>query len=83
MLRRHSLDPESIRKQILSVFTTSSRKRQNLANNSKNSTSNHGLFNVGRRLRRFSVPDRKDLNMSDDNFELHTIDEVSKTCIAW
>jgi hypothetical protein len=73
-MRRHSFDPESIRKQIISVFTTSSRKRQNLTNN--NHTHN-GILNLGRRTRRFSVPDKKYLEVHDNNPELHTIDEVS------
>jgi hypothetical protein len=74
-MRRHTLGPESIRKQIISVFTTSSRKRQNLTNN--NSTNNSTL-NVDRPSRRFSVPDKKYLDVCDNNHELHTIDEVSE-----
>jgi len=73
-MRRHSLDPENIRKHIISIFTTSSRKRQNGTNNNSNS---NGIFNLGRRIRRFSVPDKKYLDISDKNSELHTIDEVS------
>jgi len=65
-MRRHSIDPENIKKQIMSIFSTSSRKRQNANNNPLHS-------NDHRRTRRFSVPDRKYINSP----ELHTIDEVS------
>jgi hypothetical protein len=70
-MRRHTFDPASIRKQIISVFTTSSRKRQNSTNN------HNGILNLGRRIRRFSAPEKKYLEVSDNNPELHTIDEVS------
>lgn len=71
-MRRHSLDPESIRKQIIAVFTPSSRKRQN-------STNSNGILNLTRRTRRYSVPDKKYLDVSDNKTpELHTIEEVSK-----
>lgn len=73
-MRRHSLDPESIRKQIISIFTTSSRKRQSLTNNNSN---NHGLFNFGRRTRRFSVPEKKYVDISDTNEEGRPVKEVS------
>jgi hypothetical protein len=73
-MRRHTLDPESIRKQIISVFTTSSRTRQSSTNNNSN---HHGILNLARHTRRFSVPDKKYLDVSDKNSELHTIEEVS------
>jgi len=79
-MRRHSLDPESIRKQIISVFTLPSRKRQNLANNN-NST--NGILNFGQRTRRFSVPERKYSDISENNTELNPIDEVSKLIFAY
>ncbi|CAF1643368.1 unnamed protein product [Adineta ricciae] len=72
-MRRHSVDPESIRKQIISVFTTSSRKRQN---STTTSTTNTGILGFARRTRRFSVPDKKYLHVSCPNAELHTIDEL-------
>lgn len=50
IMRRHSLDPESIRKQLISMFTPS-RKRQQSSNN-------HLTVNFGRRMRRFSVPEK-------------------------
>ncbi len=74
-MRRHSLDPESIRKQIISVFTMSSRKRQNLTNDNHR---NNGILNCGLRTRRCSVPARKYLDTSHNNAELHTINEVSE-----
>ena len=74
-MRRHSLDPESIRKQIISIFTTSSRKRQNLTNDNHH---NNSILNFGRRTRRYSVPERKYLDVSHNNPELHTINEVSR-----
>ena len=64
-MRRHSLDPESIRKQIRAVFS-SSRKRQE-------SSSTHLGFNLSRRMRRFSVPEKHQRAE-----ELHTIDEVRR-----
>jgi hypothetical protein len=73
-MRRHSIAPESIRKQIKSVFTTSSRKRQNSTNTTSNDNS---VLNLGQRTRRFSVPDKKYLDVSGTSPELHTIEEVS------
>lgn len=63
-MRRRSLDPESIRKQIISVFTSPSRKRQN-------ATNNNGLINSGQRTRRFSVPEKKFLDVSDAYTQQH------------
>ena len=81
-MRRHSLDPESIRKHIISVFSTSSRKRQSLTNNNNNNnnhpTNNNVLLNLARRTRRFSVPEEEHFELSDNNPELHTIPEVSR-----
>lgn len=78
-MRRHSLDPESIRKHIISVFSTSSRKRQSLTNNNNNHPSNNNvLLNLARRTRRFSVPEEEHFELSDNNPELHTIPEVSR-----
>lgn len=62
IMRRHSLDPESIRKQLISMFTPS-RKRQSNSNN-------HLTVNFGRRMRRFSVPEK-------NSQDLQPIDEVS------
>lgn len=70
-MRRHSLDPESIRKHIISVFSTSSRKRASLTNN------NNVLLNLARRTRRFSVPE-EEVSGNSTNPELHTIPEVSR-----
>ncbi|CAF3423317.1 unnamed protein product [Rotaria socialis] len=71
-MRRHSLDPESIRKQIISVFTIPSRKRQSLTNNNQ---PNHGIFSFARRTRRYSVPDKNHIDISNNNAELHPIKE--------
>ncbi|CAF1465882.1 unnamed protein product [Rotaria magnacalcarata] len=73
-MRRHSLDPESIRKQIISVFTISSRKRQSLTNNNQH---NHGIFSFARRTRRYSVPDKNHIDISNNDAELRPIKEVS------
>ncbi|CAF1349833.1 unnamed protein product [Adineta steineri] len=78
-MRRHSLGPESLRKQIISVFTPSSRKRQNSTNNEPSS---HAISNTGRRTRRYSVPNKKYLDSSNNNGELHTINELRNTSIS-
>lgn len=70
-MRRHSIDHESVRRQIISVFTIPSRKR----NNSTNGTT--GLFDFGRRTRRNSAPDKKHSDVVCPKPELHTIAEVS------
>ncbi|UJR30365.1 hypothetical protein I4U23_017900 [Adineta vaga] len=72
-MRRHSVDPESIKKQIISVFTTSSRKRQN----STTTPTNNRILSFTRYTRRFSVPDKKYSDTSYPNAELHTIKEES------
>jgi hypothetical protein len=77
-MRRHTLDPGSIRKQIISVFTSSSRKRQNSTNHN---SGHNGILNFSRRTRRFSVPEKKYLDITENNPELHTIDEVSKLIV--
>lgn len=85
-MRRHSLDPESIRKHIISVFSTSSRKRQSLTNTNNNhqqQQQHNGLLDLARRARRFSVPEEETyLQIAENNApELHTIPEVSH-CIG-
>jgi len=74
-MRRHTLDPNSIRKQIKSVFTSPTRKLLNLANNNSNNGNN--IIHFGRRRRRFSVPEKESSDKFDINPELHTIQEVS------
>jgi hypothetical protein len=76
IMRRHSLDPDSIRRQIKSVFTSPTRKLFNFTNNNHN---NNSIINFGRRSRRYSVPDKKHPDQLDINVELHTIPEVSKS----
>jgi hypothetical protein len=66
-MRRHTLDPDSIRKQIKSVFTSPTRKFFNFTNG------NHS----DQRTRRFSVPEKKQSDRSDNTNELDTIHEVS------
>lgn len=80
-MRRHSLDPESIRKHIISVFSTSSRKRQSLT--SSNNNHRHHHHHHARHARRFSVPEEETyLQIAENNSaELHTIPEVSH-CIG-
>jgi hypothetical protein len=78
-MRRHTLDPDSIRKQIKSVFTSPTRRLLNFTNNNNNN--GPGIINFGRRTRRSSVPEKKNSdksdNKSDNNSELDTIHEVS------
>ena len=78
-MRRHSLDPESIRKHIISVFSTSSRKRQSLTNNNNHHPrqQHNGLLNLSRHTRRFSVPEEEHVPIPDSYPELHAIPEVS------
>jgi hypothetical protein len=75
-MRRHTLDPNSIRKQIKSVFTSPTRKFLNFTNN--NSNNGNSIIHFGRRTRRFSVPEKESSDRLDVNPELHTIQEVSQ-----
>ncbi len=81
-MRRHTLDPDSIRRQIKSVFTSPTRKLLNFTNHNNNNNNNNsggnGIINFGRRTRRFSVPEKKYSDSLDVNPELHTIHEVSQ-----
>lgn len=66
-MRRHSLDPDRIRQQIKSIFTSPTRKFRNF-------THQHGpTASAGRTSRRFSVPDHNHRVAGD----LGTIDEVN------
>ena len=69
-MRRHSLDPDNIKRQIKSVLTSPTRKFLNPNGN--------GLINLARRTRRFSVPEKKHPDRSDVNSELDTIHEVNR-----
>lgn len=77
-MRRHSLDPDHIKRQIKSVFTSPTRKLRNLttSNHQSNGGSN-SIIKFARRTRRFSVPEKESSIKSDLNSELHPIDEVS------
>lgn len=75
-MRRHTLDPNSIRRQIKSVFTSPTRKLFSFTNN--NNSDGHSIINFTRRTRRFSVPDKESLDRLDANPELQTIHEVSQ-----
>lgn len=78
IMRRHSLDPGSIGRHIKSIFTSPSRKLRSFTNhnNDNSATSN-------RPSRRFSVPDKKYSDKLDNNADLHTIDEVSKSICVY
>ncbi len=69
-MRRHSLDPDNIKRQIKSVFTSPTRKFLN--------SNGNGLINLARRTRRFSVPEKQYPDKTDVNPELDTIHEVSQ-----
>ncbi len=69
-MRRHSLDPDNIKRQIKSVFTSPTRKFLN--------SNGNGLINLARRTRRFSVPEKRYPDKTDVNPELDTIHEVSQ-----
>jgi hypothetical protein len=73
-MRRHTLDPDSIRRQIKSVFTSPTRRFLNFTHNNNN---NNSIINSDQRTRRFSVPEKKPSDRLDNNPELHTIHEVS------
>jgi hypothetical protein len=75
-MRRHTLDPDSIRRQIKSVFTSPTRRLLNFTNHNNNSNHN-SIINFGLRSRRFSVPEKKSSDRLDTNAELDTIHEVS------
>jgi len=76
-MRRHSLDPNSIRQQIKSVLTSPTRKLRHLTSNHSSNNGN-GFINFGRRTRRFSFPEKKSSERYDINPELHPIQEVSQ-----
>jgi hypothetical protein len=76
-MRRHSLDPDNIKRQIKSVFTSPTRKFLNFTTNNSN-TNGNSFINFARRRRRFSVPEKKYADKFDINPELHTIHEVSR-----
>ncbi|CAF0841527.1 unnamed protein product [Rotaria sp. Silwood1] len=79
IMRRHSLEHDSLGQQIKSVFTSPTRKFLNFKNNSDNSNSN---IHSNRQTRRVSVPEHKYSDKLDNYTELDTIDEVSvQICI--
>jgi hypothetical protein len=75
-MRRHTLDPDNIKRQIKSALTSPTRKLLNFTNNTNTNDSN--LINLARQTRRFSVPEKKYSNKLDINPELDTIDEVNR-----
>lgn len=70
-MRRHTLDTDSIRRHLKSVFISPTRKFFNLTNH-------NGLLNLTHRTRRYSVPEKQHLDKSNNNAELRTINEVSE-----
>ena len=81
-MRRHSLDPDHIKRQIKSVFTSPTRKLRNLTSNHHQSSTNSNvdsgsIMKFARRTRRCSVPEKKSSIKSDPHSDLHPIDEVS------
>jgi hypothetical protein len=81
IMRRHTLDPDNIKRQIKSVFTSPTRKFRNFKNhnhNNNNNSNDHSIGNSGRNTRRFSVPEKQYSDRLDVNPELHTIHEVSQ-----
>jgi hypothetical protein len=75
-MRRHSLDPDNIRRHIKSIFTSPSRKLRNFTHHHHHN--NDKIIN-STRPRRFSVPEHKYQHRLDNNADLDTIDEVSNT----
>lgn len=76
IMRRHSLDPDNIRRHIKSIFTSPSRKLRNFTHHHHHN--NDKIIN-STRPRRFSVPEHKYQHRLDNNADLDTIDEVSNT----
>jgi hypothetical protein len=74
IMRRHTADPESIGRQIISLFTSPTRKLLNLTNNNNGNS----IIKFSRRSRRYSVPEKKKPDRLDINPELQTIQEVSQ-----
>ncbi|CAF1647582.1 unnamed protein product, partial [Adineta steineri] len=74
-MRRHSLDPDKLRRQIKSIFVSPSRKIRNLTHQNHN---NAAVIERSRQARRFSVPEKKFPDRLGSSNDLDTIDEVSK-----
>ncbi|CAF1016843.1 unnamed protein product [Adineta ricciae] len=77
-MRRHSLDTNSIRQQIKSIFTSPSRKIRNLTNQHHHEQHHESLRHPHRHSRRFSVPDKKSSEKIDLNNDLGTINEKKR-----
>ena len=74
-MRRHSLEPDSIRRQLKSVLTAPSRKFFAFTNGK--SSPKESTTTKTKRTRRFSVPDKKtSTERLDQRTDLHTIHEV-------
>ena len=76
-MRRHSLDPDRIKRQIKSVFTSPTRKLRNFTSHHPTNHDGNSIIKFARRTRRFSVPEKQSSTKEDLHSELHTIDEVS------
>lgn len=76
-MRRHSLDPDHIKRQIKSVFTSPTRKLRHFTSHHPTNHTDHSIIKFTRRTRRFSVPEKPSSTKVDHNCELQTIDEVS------
>lgn len=78
-MRRHSSEHESLREHVKSILISPTRKLFHLAHHH-----NHDqVTDSKQRTRRFSVPDKKSLEISDNIHELKTIDEVSVSACAY
>lgn len=74
-MRRHSLGPDNIRKQLKSIFTSPSR--------SFSSSASQNFPKENRFKRRFSAPEKKiNDDRSQTSVELHSIPEVSSSLFS-
>ncbi|CAF4024286.1 unnamed protein product, partial [Rotaria magnacalcarata] len=69
-MHRHTLEHDSLREHIISLFMSPTRKFLNFTHHSHNQ---NNILDCARRTRRRSEPENAYSGILDNNYELHTI----------